>query len=64
MAKKLKNLMILFFFNLLPKLAEDLFILAGVSVIVATTYIEFGSVVGNYLLGFIFLLIGFLIAKK
>lgn len=60
MAKKLKS----FIIHLLTKWLEDLFIVAGVSVIVATTYIEFGSTIGNYLLGLILLVFGFLIAKK
>jgi hypothetical protein len=64
MAKQLKNLMKKFFINLLTKWLEDFFILAGISVILWTTYREFGFTVGNYSLGFVFLVFGFLIAKK
>lgn len=60
MGKKIKIFIIL----LLTKWLEDLFILAGTSVIVATTYINFGQTVGNYLLGAILLVFGLLIAKK
>jgi len=60
MGKKLKSIII----NLLAKWLEDLFIIAGISVIVATTYINFGSMVGSYLLGAVLLLIGILIAKR
>jgi len=60
MGKKLKSIIV----NLLAKWLEDLFIIAGISVIVATTYINFGSMVGSYLLGGVLLLIGILIAKR
>ena len=60
MGKKLKSMIV----NLLAKWLEDLFIIAGISVIVATTYINFGSMVGSYLLGGVLLLIGILIAKR
>jgi len=60
MGKKLKSIIV----NLLAKWLEDLFIIAGISVIVATTYINFGSMVGSYLLGGVLLLIGLLIAKR
>lgn len=60
MGKKLKSMIII----LLTKWLEDLFILAGTSVIVATTYINFGEMVGNYLLGAILLVFGILIAKR
>ena len=60
MGKKLKSIIV----NLLAKWLEDLFIIAGISVIVATTYINFGSMVGSYLLGGVLLLIGTLIAKR
>ena len=60
MGKKLKSIIV----NLLAKWLEDLFIIAGISVIVATTYINFGSMVGSYLLGAVLLLIGLLIAKR
>jgi hypothetical protein len=64
MAKRLRNILIAFFQNLLTKWLEDFFIFAGIAVIIGTTYKAFGSVVGNYSLGVIFLTIGFLIAKK
>jgi len=60
MGKKIKSIII----NLLTKWLEDLFIIAGISVIVATTYINFGQIVGSYLLGAVLLLIGILIAKR
>jgi len=60
MGKKLKSIIV----NLLTRWLEDLFIVAGVSVVVATTYINFGQMVGNYLLGAVLLVFGLLIAKK
>lgn len=64
MTKKLKRILTVFFTVLLAKFAEDLFILAGISVIIATTYMKFGMTVGNYALGLVLLVFGFLIAKK
>jgi hypothetical protein len=64
MAKKLKKILKSFLLNLLSKWLEDIFILAGVAVIIGTTYSKFGMTIGNYLLGFVFLVFGFLFAKK
>ena len=60
MGKKIKSIIV----NLLAKWLEDLFIIAGISVIVATTYINFGSMVGSYLLGGVLIVFGILIAKR
>ena len=60
MSKKIKSIIV----NLLTRWLEDLFIVAGVSVVVATTYINFGQMVGDYLLGAVLLVFGLLIAKK
>jgi len=43
---------------------EDFFVLSGIVLILFTTYQKFGCVIGNYLLGFILLAVGFLIAKR
>jgi hypothetical protein len=64
MAKKLKKIISNFFKNLLTKWLEDFFIFIGITVLMATTYEKFGMIIGNYSLGFIFLVFGFLIAKK
>lgn len=54
----------IFLAYLLAKWLEDLFIIAGISVVIATTYINFGSMVGSYLLGGVLLMVGLLIAKR
>ena len=64
MAKALKETLVNFIKVLLTKWLEDIFVFTGVGVIVFTTYKSFGVTIGNYSLGLIFLLIGFLIAKK
>jgi hypothetical protein len=63
MATKFKNMITKFFSNLLNKWIEDFFILFGIGIIVGTTY-TLSIFIANYLLGFIFLAIGFLLAKK
>lgn len=60
MGKRIK----IFFAYLVANLLEDLFIIAGISVVVATTYINFGGMVGSYLLGGVLLVFGILIAKR
>lgn len=64
MAKNLKKLISNLFINLLTKWLEDFFILVGIVMIIVTTYMRFGTTIGNYSLGFVFLVFGFLIAKK
>jgi hypothetical protein len=64
MAKRLKKLIYAFFSSLLTVWLEDIFIVAGVGVILGTTYIQFGLTIGNYLLGLILIIFGFLLAKK
>lgn len=43
---------------------EDFIVLVGIVVILTTTYNAFGYTIGNYLLGIILLICGFLVAKK
>lgn len=64
MAKKLKKMISNIILNLLTKWLEDIFILVGVAIMIGTTYSRFGTIIGNYTLGFVFLVFGFLIAKK
>jgi len=49
--------------NLLAKWLEDLFVVGGTAVIVATTY-SINEVAGNYLLGVVLVAVGLLLAKK
>jgi hypothetical protein len=63
-AKQLKLLILAFFSNLLTKWLEDFFIMSGVAVLIGTTYMKYGITAGNYLLGAVLLIIGFLLAKK
>ncbi|WP_368657638.1 hypothetical protein AB3Z07_21230 [Metabacillus halosaccharovorans] len=53
----------LFFINLLNNWLEDLFVLLGVGFLIYTTY-SINITAGNYLVGAVFLLFGFLMAKK
>lgn len=64
MTKLLKENLSIFFKSFLTKWLEDFFILMGLGVILFTTYNEFGYMIGNYSLGFVFLVFGFLIAKR
>lgn len=64
MAKALKENIGIFFKSFLAKWLEDFFIFVGVVVILFTTYQEFGCTIGNYSLGLVLLVFGFLIAKK
>ena len=64
MAKTIKNNIALFFKNLVTKWLEDFFILVGLLIVIWTTYQTFVTMVGNYSLGIILLLFGFLLAKK
>lgn len=59
MAKKLKTL----FTNLLTKWLEDFLVFTGLGFIIYTTY-SLNIVAGNYLMGFVFLLFGLILAKK
>lgn len=62
MVKTLQQFL-LSFLKILLNNVEDLFFLAGLVVIIGTTY-HYNPVIGNYLLGGILLLIGLLIAKR
>lgn len=64
MAKKLKHILNGFIKNLLTKWLEDFFIFAGIALLIGTTYMKFGTVVGNYSLSIVLMVFGFLIAKK
>lgn len=64
MAKALKETLSTFFTALITKWLEDLLILLGILFILVTTYKEFGYTTGNYALGTVFLILGFLVAKK
>lgn len=63
MAKRLKNIITIFLSSLLTAWLEDLFIFIGLAFIVYTTY-TLNITTGHYLVGFIFLLLGFIFAKK
>lgn len=63
MAKRLKSFMAIFFSSLLTAWLEDLFIFIGLAFIVYTTY-TLNVTAGHYLVGFVFLLLGFIFAKK
>lgn len=58
-----KNRTKAFFTSLLTKWLEDLFILIGLLFVVLTTY-HLSIIIANYLTGFIFLLLGFIFARK
>lgn len=64
MAKKIRKICGNLIINLLTKWLEDLLIFAGIAVIIGTTYEKFGTTIGNYSLGLVLLIFGFLIAKK
>jgi hypothetical protein len=53
---------ILLLSKILSKFVEDIFIFIGLTIIVATTY-SLNVPIGNYLLGTIFLIIGFILAR-
>lgn len=62
MAKTLRNI-ITALFVLLGKYLEDIFIIGGIGVIVATTY-GWNVTAGNYLLGAVLILFGLILAKR
>lgn len=64
MTKVLKEYLSTFLKAFIEKWLEDFIVLLGVVVILATTYNSFGYMLGNYLLGIILLICGFLVAKK
>jgi uncharacterized membrane protein YobD (UPF0266 family) len=64
MAKMLKSLITKMLKSLLTEWLEDFLILIGVVIVLYNTYQHFGNVVGNYVLGAIFLLFGFAFAKR
>jgi len=67
MAKIIRSFIIAFFLGFLTW-AEDLLIFIGLGFMVVTTYfiteLEINILAGNYLLGFILLVMGLLLAKK
>lgn len=64
MAKLLKETIGGFLKGLLSKWIEDFFILAGIAIALVTTYENFGTVIGNYSLSIVLVLIGLALAKK
>lgn len=54
---------ILIIFKILSKFTEDFFILGGLFLIIRTTY-RINILLGNYLLGVVLLILGFLISKR
>lgn len=64
MAKLLKLNIGKFFKSLLSNWLEDFLIFVGVAIALITTYEHFGTVIGNYSLGFVLVLFGLVIAKK
>lgn len=64
MVKVLKEQLAMFLKSFIKNWLEDFFLLVGVIVILTTTYNEFGFSIGNYALGIVLLILGFLIAKK
>lgn len=64
LAKLLKKNIGVFFKSLLTNWLEDFLIFIGVFIVILTTYQKFGIEIGNYLLGFILVIFGLVIAKK
>lgn len=64
MAKLLKKSITALLKSLLTTWLEDLFIFLGISIVLFTTYQMFGVNIGNYSLGFILVVLGFVLAKK
>lgn len=64
MAKVLKEHLGVFIKSFFTNWLEDFCLLVGVIVILTTTYNEFGVTIGNYTLGIVLLILGFLVAKK
>ena len=63
MAELLRNFIISFLKSFVTNWLADFFILVGLTWIVFTTY-KINVIAGNYLLGSVVLLIGFLLAKS
>lgn len=68
MAKAIKNFIIAFFTGFFTHWVEDFLILVGIGLIVVNTYLItiVGSniLAGNYLLGFVLIFIGVVLAKR
>lgn len=68
MAKVIKNFIIAFATGFFTNWLEDFLILTGIGIIIFTTYlikaVEINILAGNYLLGFVLILIGILLAKR
>lgn len=67
-AKAIRDFFIAFFTTFFSKWLEDVFILAGIGLIVVNTYlitvVETNVLSGNYLSGIILVLIGVVLARK
>jgi hypothetical protein len=63
MAKLLKNFIVKFLQILLVKYLEDFFIVAGLVIVVWTTY-TINPLIAHYLIGAILLIIGLVIARR
>lgn len=64
LAKLLKKNIGYFLKYLFTNWLEDFLIFVGVAIALITTYQKFGIDVGNYLLGFVLVIFGLVIAKK
>jgi hypothetical protein len=67
-AKAIKKFFILFFTVFFTQWLEDLFIFTGAVIIIVNTYlitiVEGNILAGNYLLGFVLIITGVVIAKR
>ncbi|ERN52835.1 hypothetical protein M3689_07240 [Alkalihalophilus marmarensis] len=68
MAKVLKGFIIAFLTAFFTKWLEDVFILSGLVLVVVNTYlisiVEWNILAGNYLLGMVLIILGFVLAKR
>ena len=68
MAKAIKKFFILFFTAFFTQWLEDFFIFTGAVIIIVNTYlitiVEGNILAGNYLLGFVLIITGVVIAKR
>ncbi|MEK4871571.1 hypothetical protein [Niallia sp. FSL W8-1348] len=68
MAKAIKKFFILFFTVFFTQWLEDFFIFTGAVIIIVNTYlitiVEGNILAGNYLLGFVLIITGIVIAKR
>jgi hypothetical protein len=64
LAKLLKRNIAALLKSLLTTWLEDFFIFLGITIVLFTTYQMFGVNIGNYSLGFVLVVMGFVLAKK